>query len=369
MKIEVSFEKFKDAVLLAAPITVKHPTLPVLSCVLMDIKKNSISLKATNLDMGITITIPAKTDGEGKVAIPAQIVSSFISQSPIQDKAMTLDIVSGNVNITAMKSKVVIKSMPADDFPDMPEASGDHITKLPSEAFMKGLKAVSYSASISSVKPELSSVYVYKTDKKLTFVATDSFRLAEKKVETPSLPANFPDILIPLKNIGGIVRFLEHAGGDVDMSTDKNLMSCSTPGAVLVSRIIDGVFPDYRQIIPKGFSTEAVVLKHDLTNALKLSNIFSDSFNLVRLVIDPKTKHFEVHTRNNDVGENDTFVDAALTGDRMEINFNYKYVTDCLQSIDADSMSLQLGGSNKPMVIRPVSGDQSFMYLVMPMNR
>jgi DNA polymerase-3 subunit beta len=111
------------------------------------------------------------------------------------------------------------------------------------------------------------------------------------------------------------------------------------------------------------------MLKQDLTNALKVSNIFSDKFNQVHLVIDPKAKIFKIQTKNSDVGENSTSVDAALTGDAMEINFNYKYIADCFQSIDADSLSLQLGGANRPMVIRPVSGDQSFMYLAMPMNR
>jgi DNA polymerase-3 subunit beta len=137
----------------------------------------------------------------------------------------------------------------------------------------------------------------------------------------------------------------------------------------VVSRVIDGVFPDYRQIIPKGYATEAVVLKQDLLNALKISNIFSDKFNQIHLTIDPKGKIFQIQTKNSDVGENVTNVDAALTGDKVEINFNYRYISDCFQSIDADSVSLQFGGMNRPMVIRPVSGDQTFMYLAMPMNR
>ena len=104
-------------------------------------------------------------------------------------------------------------------------------------------------------------------------------------------------------------------------------------------------------------------------NALKISNIFSDKFNQVHITVDPKSKIFDVQTKNSDIGENKTNIDAAITGEKMEINFNYKYIIDCFQSIDADSVSLQLSGINKPMVIRPISGDQTFMYLVMPMNR
>jgi DNA polymerase III subunit beta len=149
----------------------------------------------------------------------------------------------------------------------------------------------------------------------------------------------------------------------------KNLISFEANDTYVVSRIIDGTFPDYKQIIPKGYATEAITLKQDLLNALKISNIFSDKFNQIHMTVDPKGKQFEVQTKNSDIGENKTNIDAALTGDKMEINFNYKYIIDCFQSIDADSVSLQLSGINKPMVIRPISGEQTFMYLVMPMNR
>jgi len=137
----------------------------------------------------------------------------------------------------------------------------------------------------------------------------------------------------------------------------------------ITSRIIDGVFPDYRQIIPKGCTTEAVILKQDLINTLKISSVFSDSFNQVHFVLDPKKKLFSTETKNNDVGENRSELDAALSGEPIEVNFNCKYISDSFQSIDADSLSLQFNGKNKPLVIRSVSGDQSFLYLVMPMNR
>jgi DNA polymerase-3 subunit beta len=110
-------------------------------------------------------------------------------------------------------------------------------------------------------------------------------------------------------------------------------------------------------------------LKQDFWNAIKISNIFSDKFNQIHFYIDPAKKLFEIQTKNSDIGENKTSIDAALTGESVEINFNYKYISDCFQSIDSDSLSLQLSGTNKPMVIRPIAGDQNFMYLVMPMNR
>ena len=368
MKFETNLQKLKESVALVEHVAGKHITLPVLSCILIEVKKNVALLRATNLDVGMEISLSVKSHDEGIVAVPAKTLSSFLSQIPDQNHVVQLELVSGNIQIVSAKTRGVIKTMPIEDFPSIPSIPDAEQFSLPSELFIKGLKSVCYSASVSSVKPELSSVYIYKDAGGLTFVATDSFRLAEKKLKI-SIPSQFNDILIPFKNISEIIRTLEYVKSDVEVSSNKNLISFKSGDIYIVSRVIDGVFPDYRQIIPKSFNTEAVVLKQDFLNALKVSNIFSDKFNQVHIVVDPKAKIFEIQTKNVDVGENKTLVDAALIGERVEINFNYKYIADSFQSIDSDSISLQFSGLNRPMVIKPVSGEQSFMYLAMPMNR
>ena len=369
MKLELHFQDFKKAVILAERSAGKHMTLPVLSCLLFDIKKNSLLIKATNLDLGMEIAIPAKSDTEEVFAVPASILSSFLSQISDYDGVVRLESISGNIQINTIKSKGLIKTVPHEDFPSIPIVTEEQKVQLNPEIIVKGLKSVWYSSSVSSVKPELSSVYVYTQNNHLVFVATDSFRLAEKKVGLPASTI-MGDILIPFKNVADIIRILESNTETMTIEMNKNLISFEVPGKIrIISRVIDGVFPDYKQIIPKAYTTEVIVLKQDLLNALKISNVFSDKFNQIHMIADPKGKLFEVQTKNSDIGENKTTIDAAITGDRVEINFNYKYVIDCFQSIDADSVSLQLSGTNKPMVIRPVSGDQSFMYLVMPMNR
>jgi DNA polymerase-3 subunit beta len=368
MKLELGFKKLKDAVSLVDRVAGKHQTLPVLSCILLEVAKNGVTLKSTNLDVGVEVFVPAKSDTVGIIAVPAQTLSSFISQTQDQNQVVTLELVSGNLHIKTTKSKGVIKTVPAEDFPSIPKIQDGQEYQISAEDFIQGLTSVFYSASVSSVKPELSSVYIYKDGEHLTFVATDSFRLAEKKVKTP-ITNKLSDILIPFKNVQDIIRVLGSFSSPATVRANKNLISFENDGTYIVSRIIDGVFPDYRQIIPKTFTTEIVALKQDILNALKISNIFSDKFNQVHLTIDPKGKVFEIQTKNSDIGENQTDVDAALTGDKMEINFNYKYLIDGFQSINADSVTLQLNGLNRPVVVRPVSGDQTFLYLVMPMNR
>lgn len=137
------------------------------------------------------------------------------------------------------------------------------------------------------------------------------------------------------------MRILENIKSNVTVLINKNLISFTSGDTYLVSRLIDGVFPDYRQIVPKTFNTDVVLLKQDFINALKVSNIFSDKFNQVHLTVDRGARIFLFKRSNSDVGENSTTVDAALTGDSLEINFNYKYIADSFQSVDADSLTLQ----------------------------
>ena len=368
MKIECAQDKIKEVIDMVSKVSGKHMTLPVLSCVLIVANKNNtLTFKSTNLDIGLEVTIPAKVDTEGTVAVPSSVIASFISNMPFSDKPIKIELKEGNIVISNSKTSGTIKSQPNDDFPTIPRVNSENKFSINAIDFVKGLKSVWYSSSVSSIKPELSSVYVYCEGEFVVFVATDSFRLAEKKVRIKK-SSDFEQILIPHKNIPDIINVLDKVNGEVDVVLDKNQVSFSYKDVFLVSRVVDGVFPDYKQIIPKQYATEITVLKQDFVNTLKLSNVFSDKFNQVNIKIDSKDKICQIKTKNNDIGENTSIIDSSITGDSIEINFNYKYIIDCFQSINSDSVTLSFSGLNRPMVINPVS-DQTFRYLVMPMNR
>lgn len=275
-----------------------------------------------------------------------------------------MELKDSNLKISTSKNNTTIKVLPIDDFPMIPRVEGDSF-ELDGKQFVKGLKSVWYSASTSGVKPELSSVYIYCEEGYVVFAATDSFRLAEKKVKIKK-SKDFGSILIPFKNVSEIVRVIEKAEGDVKVILSKNQISCEFENVYMVSRVVDGVFPDYRQIIPKESKTSVVVLKQDLIQALKISNIFSDKFNQVHIKVSDTA--FEITTKNNDIGDTLNQVEAVTEGEPIEVNFNQKYITDCFQSIETDSLSLTFNGPNKPVVIRSVP-DSAFVYIVMPMNR
>ncbi|MEY2664396.1 MAG: hypothetical protein RIT04_204 [Candidatus Parcubacteria bacterium] len=367
MKIECIQEKLVEAVTIAGRIAGKHVTLPVLSCLLIEAKDSEVVVKATNLDLGIEITIPAKVEGDGVVAIPANTLSAFVSGIPSSDKSIKIATKDANIVVEASHSRGTIKTMPNEDFPSIPRVSEDVSFTVNGSDFVKGLKSVWYSSSVSGIKPELSSVYIYSDDTYVVFAATDSFRLAEKRIQIKH-SGDFGQILIPFKNIPEIIRIFENIKDSIAVNLNKNQISFAYKGIYLVSRVIDGVFPDYKQIIPKQSTTEVVVLKQDLIDGLKMSHIFSDKFNQVTMSIDPKAHIFELKTKNADIGENNHQIDATVEGEAISINFNYKYITDCFQSIDSDSVTLLFNGLNRPLVIHPAT-DKSFTYLVMPMNR
>jgi DNA polymerase III subunit beta len=366
MKIECTKQKLAEAVSKAEKITGKNLTLPVLSCILLETVGKDLVIRATNLDLGIEITLPVKVIEEGKVAIPGSILNSYLSQS-IGDKNVVLESSEGNVKVTTDTGTTVIKSLNSDDFPTIPRIKGEKTYKVATRELIRGIKAVWYSSATSSMKPELSSVYIYADDDSLVFVSTDSFRLAEKRVKMKDMK-EFGSILIPVKNIPEIMRVLENVSGDVDMVVTKNQISFSYSGLYLTSRVVDGIFPDYKQIIPKDFKTTVTVLKGDLVSTLKLATIFSDKFNKLSIKANPSEKLLEFSTRNADVGESVNKIEAVLEGDDVAINFNYRYITDCFQSVESDSLALNFNGLTRPLIIKGV-GDHSFTYLVMPINK
>jgi DNA polymerase-3 subunit beta len=366
MKAECIKEKFQFAVTKTEKVTGKNMTLPVLGCILIEAKDNALILRSTNLDLGIEVRVPAKVSKAGLVAVPGQVLNGFLSNLS-DDGSVLLEEREGNLYIESSGSHAVIKSLPTDDFPTIPKITDGKEYEISSLDFTEGLKSVWYSASTSSVKPELSSVYIYSDGEGLVFVATDSFRLAEKKVRVKKIE-DFGQVLIPFKNVADILKIIGDEKDILTVNFTKNQVSFKYRDVYLVSRVIDGLFPDYKQIIPKEFKTEVIVLKKDLLNVLKMSNIFTDSFNQMNIKVAPENKILEFKTKNSSVGENINRMSATITGEPIEINFNHKYIVDCFQSVNSDSLTLSFNGLNKPLLIKGVS-DKTFTYLVMPMNR
>ena len=366
MKVEISKDKLQGVVNKASRLAGKHLSLPILSHILLTAKRGELVVRATNLDIGVEYTLPAKVEQEGAAAVPAGVFSAFISNLG-SARGVSLEETKEKVTVKAAGATAVINSAGSDDFPTIPKAEGPSFLADP-RTLLKGFRAVHYAGALGNLKPELSSVYVYHDGEELVFVATDSFRLAEKRISFKKTAASFQPILIPIKNVAELIRMLEEETEDIRVFVGKGQLSLEGSGLLATTRLVDGSFPDYRQIMPKEFKTEAVMLKEDLLASLKLTTLFSDRFNQLHINADPKKKLFELSAKSGEFGESVSALPAAQTGEVFKGNFNHRYISDCLSAVSADSVAFRFSGDNRPLLVGGV-GDPSFRYLVMPMNR
>ncbi|MBC8464909.1 MAG: DNA polymerase III subunit beta [Parcubacteria group bacterium] len=366
MKCSCPKKLLSETISLVEKITGKNLSLPILSSIILEVSGKRMMIRATNLDIGVEIELPVKSDRDGIVAVPASVFSGFLSGIS-GDGTLEVEEKEGNLTISIQGNNTLIKCLSPEEFPSLPVVDQGTSFSLPVKKLVEGLKSVVYSSSLSDVKPELGSVYMYPEHDMLVFVATDSFRLAEKKIPHKNVN-DWGGILIPHKNTLEIIRIFEQLSGDVDIRFNDHQIVFEKEGVYVTSRIIDGSFPDYRQIIPKEYSTTAIVLKKDFTDAFKVSIVFSNTFKQVTMSLNPKEKTYIIETKNTDVGESRVPLQASLSGELITINVNYKYITDSFPSLSGDSVSVSFAGENKPLIIESV-GDQSFLSLVMPMNR
>ncbi len=365
MKIGTTKEKILNAILIAERVVGKKESLPILSCILIDADKELV-IRATNLEAGVEITVPADIQEKGTIAVPATILSQTIRS--INGDTVTLSAEDGNLLIESRGTKTLIKAVPQAEFPVLPTTTSKKGITMNRERITRGLQAVSYAASPSMIRPDLGSIYIVIKDGSMVSVATDSFRLAEKTI-TGVGASEESELLIPLKHALELTHILDKIDDDtVTIATEDAQLVLSGGGVRFVSRVVDATFPNYKEIVPKTTATEATLLKADLSEMLRKARVFSGNDQHVGLHVYPKKKIFTATARSNDVGEMSDSIDAALTGEDLDINFHIGYLSECLPSVESDSVVLSFAGPGRPLVIRGAS-DASFMYLVMPLNR
>ena len=239
--------------------------------------------------------------------------------------------------------------------------------QLQGAIFANGIKSVAFSASQTSIKPELGSVFIQqKKEHSLTLVATDSFRLMEKTIPQKGVVLE-QSLMIPQKNAIELARVCDTVGEDPQLFVNENMAALEFPSGVYVStRLVAGNFPDYEQIIPKEYSTYATVLKEDLLKSFKKTSIFLNKFRQVTLVLNESD--ITISSQNSDVGHTTNTISANVEGDELTLSFNQQYIMDPLSHINDESVKLSFAGLGRAMVLTGVS-DSTFRYLVMPMNK
>jgi DNA polymerase-3 subunit beta len=338
--------------------------LPVLQCVLISVKEGKVTFKATNLEIGIEVETESTIEEDGVVAVSAATLMQAVQY--ITKKEVTISVNEGVLVVDSGSGKTTINTIPSEEFPSITKLSigGSTIQK---NLFSLGIKTVASAASLSSIKPELGSIFIQqKKEHSLTFVATDSFRLMEKTVPQKNFILD-QTILIPQKNAIELARICDLLETDPVLIINENQCALSfSEGVYITSRLVSGSFPDYEQIIPKEYVTHTTALKSDLLQSFKKTHIFLNKFMQVTLKVLPDT--LTISSQNGEIGTTTDTVKVQTEGEELILNFNQQYLIDPLSHISDDSVVMHFAGIGRPLVLQGVS-DNTLRYLVMPMNK
>ena len=351
-------------------------TLPILSNILLATDQGRLKLSATNLEIGINCWVDAQIQEEGSTTVPAKLLTDLVSRLPQAPVDLAVADGSNTLSVKGQGSNANIKGMDASEFPLIPSAEGGEPPVMLDAVLLKEMIAeVAFAAADDDTRPVLTGVLVQVSDEKITFAAADAFRLAVRVAPLPGDDHPRGDILVPARTLIELGRILP-AEGPVEMivTPNRSQVLFHTPQLDLVSRLIEGAFPNFRQIIPKEHSTRAVVDTKLFAEAAKRAELFArDSSNITRVKINPgghdglEPGAVTVEATAEDLGDNTSIISALVDGPEMQIIFNVKYLSEVLAVIGSSEVALEANAPTKPGVIRPV-GEHDYTYVIMPMH-
>ena len=390
MKISVLQENLARGLSIVGRAVNPRSTLPVLGNVLIATDEGRIRLSATNLEVGVAYWIDGQVWDDGQITVPAKLFAEFVAQLPVGERVdMDLNTRTLILGVKCARFAMNIKGISGDEFPVVPTgqesssviAPNDTGITISTDALSKAIKQVAFAAATDESRPTLTTIYTGFRDKTMTMAATDGFRLAVSKTALVDAVKEETVSLIPAKSLAELSRIIA-ALPKVKDSTVKvyigtgvaKKVSFELADVFFTTQLIDATFPNYSQIVPKNYATRAIIDRHALMQALKVSGLFSrDSFNLTRFEIDAGegSGTVTVSSASSMSGDNLTDLDATITGVGLTMAFNGKYMLDVLNVIDTAQVALEVSRANAPGMLHPVIGtldDDDFLAVIMPMD-
>ena len=376
MKLICTQENLNKALNIVGKIINKNTTLPILNNILLKTEKGRLKLSSTNLELGINYWVGGKIEEEGEITVPTKLFANFISNLPNSNVEIKL---KGDVlNIKCDKYKTNIKGLNAKEYPLIPKIEAEPVFKINSSDFKQALVQVLPAISNSESRIEITGVFLdlSKLDKnKITLVTTDSYRLAEKTLilkeenvnkEALSLAGNISSVIIPKNAIQELIRDLDDEGL-LEVVISENQILFKFNNANMISRLLEGKYPDYKQIIPSKFETEAVVNINETANAIRVAGLFVSASNNIRLKTYPNSNILEVSSETSEIGSNNTKVAAEIKGKDLEVMYNHRYLSDGFGGIDGEKVVLKINSEKLPTVLTSAT-DKSLLYIIMPVR-
>jgi len=363
MKITINHKNLSRGLSIVERVVAKNPSLPILNNILIKTENGRLKLSATNLEIGVNYFLGAKTEETGEIAIPARIFSDFINN--LTEEKVTLTTKNNILNINTEKYKTQILGFESKDFPIIPKIKNSSFLSVPTKILKSGLLSVLDSVAISETRPELSGVYIQVSPSRLVLAATDSFRLAERVIELNQ--KDNISFILPRSTVLELIKILNDIGDDILIKYGDNQVAFYTEDFEIVSRLIDGSYPDYKKVIPDKYISRVLVKKEELEKNIRLAGIFSSSIADIKL--NCSDKNITITAKNSDKGEIQVVVDALLKNEPFDISLNHHYLLDGLKIIPTEHVIIEYTGHGSPLVIRPEYDNKDLTYLIMPLRK
>jgi DNA polymerase III subunit beta len=369
MKFICTQENFNKALSIVSHIASRSATLPILNNILIQADKNEIKLSATNLEIGISTTLRGKVDSGGVFTTQAKLIADFVNLLP--KKNIEVDLRDQNLFIECENNKTFIKGMDANDFPIIPEIQKKEPVVVKSFDLKKAINQVLFSITLDESRPEISGALLIVNNKTLTLVGTDSYRLSEKRIALSAAVAVEHKVIVPLKTLQELSRIInETDNSDTSIYlNDTQILFLINEETELISRLIDGQYPDYQQIIPDHFKTQLKVNTSEFIRTIKSTSLFcKPGINDVRLLINSEKKELVISATNSGLGENTIILPIEVQGENNEMIFNYRYLLDGLNNLNSEETTVELIGDKSPGVLKPTA-KEGYIYIVMPIRQ
>lgn len=372
MKLTILKEVVKEGISIGEKITQKSFALPILQTILFQAEKNFLKLSSTNLESGITWWGLAKIEKEGKICLPTKILSQLINFFPQNTLSFSLKNFTFFLEGENFKSQIF--GLNPEEFPIIPQIQAETSILIDSSIFCQALSQVFKIPSPSTARPEISGVLLHFQENLVKIAATDSFRLAEKKIFLPNyLPKKF-SLILPQTSVRELISIFGEERGELKIYLsprqiwfESQMLEISHPKIQYTTRLIEGEYPNYEEIIPKKFETTVYLAKERFLNQIKTASLFSGKNNEVRLKIDPKKEQITVFSQSSNVGSYEGFLPGKVKGKELEITFNYRFLIDGILEIKSQEMILNLTNEEGPAVLKPVDLEDYF-YILMPIK-
>jgi DNA polymerase III subunit beta len=362
MKLQVTQENLTKALGSVARVASSRGTLPILSNVLLKTAEGRLSIAATNLDIAITHFIGSKVAEEGSITVPARLMQDFVSSLPSGVIDLRLD--DSKLHISTDQYNSVINGVSAEDYPVMPAITDGQTWKIPGKLLKQALQQVIVAASSDEARPVLTGVFWHTVDGRLYLAATDSYRLAEKAlIET----AQEISLLIPATALQDLLRIVGDFDDDVQVTHDDQQVLFRVGDVELVTRLIEGNYPDYRKLIPTAFASSAILKKADLVNITKVSSLFArESAGSVTINLDEAAQQVSIRSIASQIGENTASATAKVAGEGV-ITLNSRYILDALHGLGGEEVEFAFNGKLEPSVLRDPKADD-YTHIIMPLK-